>query len=59
MLLMCVPLFLLDFPREEIPTWLKYVLTPFYFSLYAITMSYALRGYEATHKSKRQDSANS
>lgn len=57
MLLMCVPLFLLDLPREAVPAWAMYFLLPFYLSLYALTMSYALRGYEATHGTKRHGGA--
>ena len=54
MVLLCVPLFLLDVPREAFPGWTRYVLTAFYFSLYALTMSYALRGYEASREEKRR-----
>ncbi len=57
MLLMCVPLFLLDVPREALPGWAMYFLLPFYLCLYALTMSYAIRGYEAAHGNKRRSGA--
>jgi len=58
MLFLSVPLFLLDLldlPRESLPSWWRFVLSPIYMGSCSLIALYALRGYLAERKEKQQE----